>query len=77
MRRWLLRGLAALLLGGACWLPVGARGQESTARAGAPPPEKTEPAPALPAVMALLFTLAVLLLVCTPGRSDRGASSRR
>jgi hypothetical protein len=77
MRRWLLGGLAALLLAGTGWLPGAAPAQEPALPADTPPPAKTEPPPVLPSVMALLFTLVILLLVCTPGRTDRGSASRR
>ena len=59
MRRWFLRWLAPLLLAGTCWLPV-AHAQE--------PSESTDRNPALQYGVAVLATMLVMVILCTPSR---------
>jgi hypothetical protein len=61
------RWLAAVLLALTCWLPVA---QAQTAPASTKT-EESDKAPVLQYFLAVVFTLAVLVIVCMPSRKNR------
>jgi hypothetical protein len=68
MGRWLFRWIASLLIVAACALPAPAQDQSN--KQGDDSGDITISTAALPAVVAVLSTLLVLVIVCKPSRKS-------